>query len=64
MPESMGLCSAGRGWPRKPDGGHPAERPPVFVCGPTGVVETVADALVEVGHDPASIHAERFGPTG
>jgi ferredoxin-NADP reductase len=45
-------------------GPQPAERPRVFVCGPTGFVETVADALVEVGHDPASIHAERFGPTG
>jgi ferredoxin-NADP reductase len=45
-------------------GPPPAERPRVFVCGPTGFVESVADALVDVGHDPASIHAERFGPTG
>ena len=45
-------------------GPAPAERPRVFVCGPTGFVEVVADLLVELGHDPGSIHAERFGPTG
>ena len=45
-------------------GPPPAERPHVFVCGPTGFVEQVADALVDLGHDPTAIHAERFGPTG
>jgi len=45
-------------------GPPPAERPRVFVCGPTGFVEQVADALVELGHEPGAIHAERFGPTG
>ena len=45
-------------------GPPPHERPRAFVCGPTGFVEAVADALVELGHDPDSIHAERFGPTG
>ena len=45
-------------------GPAPAERPRVFVCGPTGFVEAVADALVGLGHDPSDIHAERFGPTG
>jgi ferredoxin-NADP reductase len=35
-----------------------------FVCGPTAFVERVADLLVDAGHDPRSIHAERFGPTG
>ena len=35
-----------------------------FVCGPTGFVETAADLLVELGHDPARIKTERFGPTG
>jgi len=45
-------------------GPSPAERPHLFVCGPTGFVEAVADALVELGHDPGAIHAERFGPTG
>jgi len=34
------------------------------VCGPTGFVEQVADALVELGHAPDAVHAERFGPTG
>ncbi len=35
-----------------------------FVCGPTGFVETAADLLVELGHDPGRIKTERFGPTG
>jgi ferredoxin-NADP reductase len=39
------------------------ERPLVYVCGPTGFVETAADALVSVGHDAARIRTERFGPT-
>ena len=42
----------------------PSERPHVFVCGPTPLVETVAAALVELGHDPALVKTERFGPTG
>lgn len=42
----------------------PAERPHVFVCGPTPLVETVATLLVELGHDPARVKTERFGPTG
>jgi ferredoxin-NADP reductase len=35
-----------------------------FVCGPTPFVETVAQALVDLGHDPLRIKTERFGPTG
>jgi ferredoxin-NADP reductase len=35
-----------------------------FVCGPTRFVEAVAQALVELGHDPARVKTERFGPTG
>jgi ferredoxin-NADP reductase len=35
-----------------------------YICGPTGFVEAVANALVELGHDPARIRTERFGPTG
>src|SRR5258706_6667713 len=31
--------------------------------GPTGFVEAVADALVTLGHSPARIRTERFGPT-
>jgi ferredoxin-NADP reductase len=42
----------------------PAERPHVFVCGGTLLVESVASALVELGHDPARVKTERFGPTG
>lgn len=41
-----------------------SERPLVYVCGPTSFVEIAASALVEVGHDPARIRTERFGPTG
>jgi ferredoxin-NADP reductase len=42
----------------------PRERPHVFVCGPTPLVESAASALVELGHDPALVKTERFGPTG
>jgi ferredoxin-NADP reductase len=42
----------------------PGERPQVFVCGPTPLVEAVAAALVELGHNPALVKTERFGPTG
>jgi ferredoxin-NADP reductase len=45
-------------------GPGPADRPRVFVCGPTAFVERVADLLVELGHPPRAIRAERFGPTG
>ena len=40
-----------------------AERPLVYVCGPTGFVEGVADALVALGHEARRIRTERFGPT-
>jgi ferredoxin-NADP reductase len=36
----------------------------MFVCGPTPMVEAVATALVAVGHDPARVRTERFGPSG
>jgi ferredoxin-NADP reductase len=42
----------------------PAEHPHIFICGPTAFVEHVADLLVDLGHEPLSIRAERFGPTG
>ena len=42
----------------------PADQPLCFACGPTGFVESVASALVELGHDPARVKTERFGPTG
>lgn len=40
------------------------ERPHVFICGPTGFVETAASNLIQLGHLPQSIKTERFGPTG
>jgi ferredoxin-NADP reductase len=42
----------------------PAERPAIFVCGPTPFVERAAQLLVDLGHDPLSIRTERFGPSG
>jgi ferredoxin-NADP reductase len=45
------------GWP-------PGERPLIYVCGPTRLVEAVAGDLVALGHDPARVRTERFGPTG
>jgi ferredoxin-NADP reductase len=38
--------------------------PAVFVCGPTGFVETVANLLVAAGHDAQRVKTERFGPSG
>jgi ferredoxin-NADP reductase len=45
------------GWP-------PSEQPQAFVCGPTSLVETVASALVDLGHDPLRVKTERFGASG
>ena len=45
-------------------GPGPGARPLVYVCGPTPFVETVAEALVGLGHEPQAIKTERFGPTG
>jgi len=42
----------------------PAERPLVYVCGPTDFVETAASTLVELGHEPGRIRLERFGGQG
>jgi ferredoxin-NADP reductase len=38
-----------------------AEAPTVFVCGPTGFVEAVADVLVDLGHPADRVKTERFG---
>jgi ferredoxin-NADP reductase len=61
------------GWPDKPGrisvpilnshGWPPDFAPDCFVCGPTSFVETAADILVALGHDPAKIRTERFGGT-
>jgi ferredoxin-NADP reductase len=42
----------------------PSQQPRAFVCGPTALVETVASALVELGHEPLRVKTERFGPSG
>jgi ferredoxin-NADP reductase len=42
----------------------PEDRPATFVCGPTPFVESAAAILLELGHDPARVKTERFGPTG
>ena len=45
--------------------GFPAQsRPRVFICGPTGLVETAGQHLLDLGHDPSLIKTERFGPSG
>jgi ferredoxin-NADP reductase len=41
-----------------------ADDPLAFVCGPTRLVEAVADGLVGLGYDPSRVKTERFGPTG
>ena len=43
--------------------GAGATAPLCYACGPTGFVETAADALLAVGVPEAAIRAERFGPT-
>jgi ferredoxin-NADP reductase len=44
------------GWP--PDHGTR-----VYVCGPTGFVESVTTTLIEQGYQPSAIRTERFGPS-
>ena len=61
------------GWPEPPKrisvatlnayGWPPDFEPDCFVCGPTAFVETAADILVALGHDPGKIKTERFGGT-
>ena len=41
----------------------PAEKPQVFICGSNGLVESVSQQLIDLGHDPQTIRTERFGPT-
>jgi ferredoxin-NADP reductase len=38
--------------------------PRAYACGPTALVETVANALVRLGLPPDRIRTERFGPSG
>ncbi|MBZ4020410.1 ferredoxin reductase [Streptomyces purpurogeneiscleroticus] len=61
-------------WPRPPGqitasdlsstGWPPDFEPTCYVCGPTGFVEKAAGLLVALGHHPARIRTERFGPSG
>jgi ferredoxin-NADP reductase len=60
------------GWPHPPvrlragdlvAHGWPADLAPTcYLCGPNGFVEAAADLLLDLGHDPARIRTERFGP--
>lgn len=57
QPGRIGVATLNtHGWP-------PDFAPDVFVCGPTSFVETAADILVALGHDPKRIRTERFGGT-
>jgi ferredoxin-NADP reductase len=57
-PRRLGVAEVNRG-------GWPAQFEPMcFVCGPTGFVETIADILLALGHDPSRVRTERFGPSG
>jgi ferredoxin-NADP reductase len=38
--------------------------PRCYVCGPNGFVESVSQIMLTLGHAPAMIRTERFGPTG
>jgi ferredoxin-NADP reductase len=42
----------------------PEARALTYVCGPTPMVESIANLLVSLGHVPERIWTERFGPTG
>lgn len=37
------------------------DTPLIYICGPTGFVETVSRALIDLGHARDSIRTERFG---
>jgi ferredoxin-NADP reductase len=56
-PKRIGVATLNsHGWP-------PDFQPDCYVCGPTSFVETAADILVALGHDPRRIRTERFGGT-
>ncbi len=42
----------------------PAAGTMAYVCGPTGLVESVASSLVRMGYEPDRVKTERFGPSG
>ena len=41
-----------------------AGEPRIYICGPTGFVDAVADILVDLGHAPERVRTERFGASG
>jgi ferredoxin-NADP reductase len=43
---------------------HVGVRPRIYICGSTGFVERAAGMLLLLGHPPANIRTERFGPSG
>jgi ferredoxin-NADP reductase len=42
----------------------PDADPQVFVCGPTGFVDAIANSLIDLGYASDKIKTERFGATG
>ena len=46
-----------------PTGWTPDHGTRVYVCGPTGFVESATAKLIELGHQPSAIRTERFGPS-
>jgi len=54
--KSIERCSPTVAWP-------PAERPRIYICGPSRLVTFVATELEALGHDPALIRTERFVPS-
>jgi ferredoxin-NADP reductase len=38
--------------------------PQIFICGPTPLVESAANTLVQIGIPAGKVKTERFGPTG
>jgi ferredoxin-NADP reductase len=43
---------------------RPEDEPRIYICGPTGFVDTVADGLIALGHEPERVRTERFGASG
>ena len=59
------------GYTRRIDGpmlaevvGSPRPESLAYICGPTRLVEQVANTLVALGYPPARVKTERFGPSG
>jgi ferredoxin-NADP reductase len=46
------------------EGFPPAARPRTFICGPTQLVESASQTMLDLGHEANLIKTERFGPTG